>query len=162
MTRLWAWVSGGFGFVSSVLGVVAHACGPLKVVGDVEIHPAGWALAASVAFAVLGALLVQPLIIAPRRARVARFRGLLPRVLAVRNRQVDGTQAEFEQMGLTTQDDVRAALSKLGIDFGATRPHTPVFCDMLERGALREAQKRFPLHRPSPRWFGPSGKAKNG
>ena len=63
--------------------------GPLKVVGDWEVHPTAWVLVATVFAALFGASVVHPMVdrwaLSPRRARIERFRGLKQDVVAVRN-----------------------------------------------------------------------------
>ena len=145
------WVTGGLSVTASIIAIVSAVEGPLKVIGETEIHATAWVLLAAVSVSVLGALLVQPLIecwwIAPRRARINRFREMLPRVLLVKTPLDQGvtlTEAQKRQYAVY-RADLRASLRKLDIDIDGAIAEISIFTDMLERGALREAQKAFPV-----------------
>ena len=78
MAWIGKWVSGGIGVAAGVLGIVSAVGEPLKVVGDMEVHPTAWVLLATVFTSVCCALVVPGLFerwwAAPRRARVERQR----------------------------------------------------------------------------------------
>ena len=154
MIRIWQWVSGGLGVVASVLAIASAVGEPLKVVGDMEVHPTAWILLATVFVSVCCALMVPPLFerwwAAPRRARVKRFRELLPRIQGVR-------MDLYRSAGLVKPDeelradigvrmaDARAGLRHLGVGFSFRESDFPRFIDMLERGALNDALRVFPF-----------------
>ena len=164
MARIWKWVSGGIGVVAGALGIVSAVGEPLKVVGDMEVHPTAWVLLATVFTSVCCALVVPGLFerwwAAPRRARVERFRELLPRIQGIRE-DTHRSAALVEPDEDLRFDiarrmaDVGACLRHLGVEFSFREPDFPRFIDMLERGALREAVRAFSLsERPAAaRWW---------
>ena len=154
MTRIWQWVSGGLGVIASVLAIASAVGEPLKVVGDIEVHPTAWVLLATVFVSVCCALVVPPLFerwwAAPRRARVERFRELLLRIQEIRRDlyRSSGLVAPDEELradiGLRMAD-ARASLRHLGVGFSFRESDFPRFIDILERGALNEALRVFPF-----------------
>ena len=160
--RMATGVATGITIVTGGLMFLSWASGPLRVVGDVEVHPAGWALVAGISASVLGVLLLHPFFIVPWQASVERFRSLLPRVQGIRKRQFESSDEDSEAVTLmhdSAVHDATAALHTLGVRLSsAFSPHDfPILLDMMERGALREARKRFPIKRRS-RWFGWGGR----
>ena len=160
------WVVGAVSFVAGVLAIVSGARGPLRVIGEVEVHPTGWILAAAAFAGVLGAMtlprLYEQLWRAPRRARIERFRELPPTIAAVReamdrNRARPPGSAEPRDINLYA--DLDAKLRHLGVyAFGRERAVDYSFLiDAAERGDLRAAGRRFP--RSTPRTAGPSSAA---
>ncbi len=159
MAWIWKWVSGGIGVVAGVLGIVSAVGEPLKVVGDMEVHPTAWVLLATVFTSVCCALVVPGLFerwwAAPRRARVERFRELLPRIQGIRE-DTHRSAALVEPDEDLRFDiarrmaDVGACLRHLGVEFSFREPDFPRFIDMLERGAIREAVRAFSLSERHP------------
>lgn len=167
LARAWQWVTGSLSLVASVLAIVSHVGGPLKLVGGLEVHPTAWILVVTVFAGLFGASVVHPVIdrwmLAPWRARVERFRGLKQEIVAVRNGfdQDLADRAHRQERGapraalgpqrlrhLHEMADMDARLRNLGIGFFGSSGGDMDFAtliDMMERGALREAQKRFPL-----------------
>ena len=55
-----AWVAGVEAIISLSNWMYTQQAGPVKVFGDLTIHPTGWAILAGLGVAVLGALLLTP------------------------------------------------------------------------------------------------------
>ena len=124
MAWIWKWVSGGIGVVAGVLGIVSAVGEPLKVVGDMEVHPTAWVLLATVFTSVCCALVVPGLFerwwAAPRRARVERFRELLPRIQGIR-------EDTHRSAALVEPDeDLRFDIARRMADVGACLRHLGV------------------------------------
>ena len=165
LTRTWQWVSGGLGVTSSALAIAAAVDEPLKLIGDMQVHAAAWVIVATVFFAMFCASMHQLIdlwMFAPRRERIARFRGLKAEVEKIlsnyyqgivdrphRKRPEDSSYTQnVELLRITTGLNVR--LRALGIGSINGKPADIVveheaLIDMMERGALKEARKRFPL-----------------
>ena len=87
--RIVGCVAGCLGFIASVIAIwTALGDAPLKVVGEMELHPTAWVLLATVFIGVCCGLTVPALFshwwTDHRRARAARFQELLPEIRAVR------------------------------------------------------------------------------
>ena len=151
------WVNGVVGFIAGVIAIVTYVRQePVRAI-DMELHPADWLLLAGVCFGVLAAVATHPIAERRRRIRLARssrFERLLPRVKGIRklvlqrpSRSARAAPIRNVEIGLIIAD-TQAALAALGVDFPFRElGEYPVFIDMLERGALREAQRRFPAPR---------------
>lgn len=153
--------------MASTLTVVTATREPLKVIGDMDVHATAWILLATVAFSLCGASMtpiIDRWLFAPRRERIDRFRQLKPRVDAIienlyrgirdrphRTRPEQSNRDEnIELQRLESELDVRLRAIGVGpIPLDVEK--YSVLADMMERGALREAPKRFPVPRTS-RW----------
>ena len=159
------WVFGCLGVVANVIGIwTAWSDESLKVVGEVELHPAGWALLAAAFTGLWGALVVRPLFerwwTAPRRDRIQRFKALLPEIIEVRagfrrDSPLEGGPRPKNDpkywSDLFGQKDLQAKLRTLGIELYSVKyDEYSVLIDMAERGAVSEAQRRFPLRSSRP------------
>ena len=166
----WQWVSAALGVTASVLAIVAKLSKPLKVLGDMEVHATAWVLVATVFFGMFGASLHQVIdrwVFAPRRERVSRFQQLKPEVDRVlqnlyrgirdrphRSQPAHSSYAEnVEMLQLTSALNVRLRAIGVGPTTGLDPEEYLILVDMMERGALREARKRFPLPKCR-RWCG--------
>ncbi|MCY4634536.1 MAG: hypothetical protein OXG04_08560 [Acidobacteria bacterium] len=144
--RVSRFVTATLGLVASVLTIWAERAGPLEVVAGLEVGPAGFAVVAAVLLGVFGAL-VSPTVsqwcLARWSVRQRQFRELAPVIRALRPALI------HDDRGYRDQDlalDVEVRLRRLGLS--VLSPKTEVdyarFIEMAERGAWREARRRFP------------------
>ena len=158
--RIVGGVAGCLGFIASVIAIwTALRDAPLKVVGEMELHPTAWVLLATVFIGVCCGLTVPPLFshwwTDPRRARASRFRELLPEIGAVRayyDQHARGGRGIGERDALNQMMDLDAKLRRLGIGFFGRSggPDFSTLIDMAERAAVSEAKKQFPLRSSLP------------
>ena len=147
-------VIGAITLTSGVLTIRAELAGPLEVVAGLEVGPAGFALATGALLGVFASV-IMPTVAqwylarwpSPRR----RFRELAPAVRTLRHvlfehttRSDDDPDPELDQAF-----DVEIRLQRLGISILA--PGNPadyaVLIELAERGAWREARRKFPTER---------------
>ena len=162
LARTWQWVSGGLGVTSSALAIAAAVGEPLKLIGDMEVHAAAWVIVATVFFAMFCASIHQFIdrwVFAPRRERIARFRALKAEVDKIlsnfyqgihdrphRKRPEDSSYTQnVELLRITSGLNVRLHALGIGSVNGKTIVEYETLMDIMERGALKEARKRFPL-----------------
>lgn len=158
MQRVAGWVFGCMAIVADVMGIwTARSDESLKVIGEVELHPAGWALLAAAFTGLWGALVVPTLVerwwTARHQERIRRFKALLPEIVEVRaglrrDSPLEGGPRQEDDpeywTDLFRQKDLEAKLRTLGIALYSVKyDEYSILIDMAERGAAGEAQKRF-------------------
>ena len=135
---------------------------PLKIVGNVEVHPTGWFLLGVVFLGLFGATMAPTIdrwLFEPRRRRTLRFAKLKPEVDRIlqnlyrgirdrpsRAQPEHSSRAEnLDLLEFTNGLNVRLRAIGVGEITGLDVTEYLILVDMMERGALREARKRFPL-----------------
>ena len=149
--RIVRFVTGTLGLTASVLTIWAERAGPLEVVAGLEVGPAGFALTAAAMLGVFGALVSPTAIqwcLARWRVRQRQFREL-----ALEIRSLRAVLIHDDDHVVKARDrclDLETRLRRLGIS--SLGPKTEIdhsiFIELAERGAWREARRRFPATNP--------------
>ena len=144
--RVSRFVTATLGLTASVLTIWAERAGPLEVVAGLEVGPAGFALVAAILLGAFGALVsptATPWCLARWRVRQRQFRELEPEIRALRPALIHDDRFDGDTDRV---HDVEAKLRRLGMSI--LSPKTAVdyarFIEMAERGAWRDARRRFP------------------
>ena len=147
--RIARWVFGAVSFVASVIAIDGwlRDRGPESVFGSLEVHPAGWALISAVSVGVFGAL-VSPWILPRLQKRKHEFMRLGSEIRAMRTVLIH----KDDELVMSPKDrlfDLGTRLERLGVDLLGPKDEVDyaAFIEMAERGAWREARRRFPLGR---------------
>ena len=155
-------MTGGLALGANALTITTARGEPLKVVGNVEVHATGWFLLGVVFLGLFGASMapiIDRWLFEPRRQRTLRFGELKPEVdrilknlyRGIRDRpnraqpEHSSPAENLEMLELTNGLNVRLRAIGVGQITGLDVTEYLTLVDMMERGALREARKRFPL-----------------
>ena len=163
--RISRFVAGTLGLTASVLTIWAERAGPLEVVAGLEVGPAGFALAAAALLGVFGAL-VSPTVIqwclVRWGVRQRQFKKLAPEIRSLR-----AVLIHDDDDVVNARDrcfDLETRLRHLGVS--SLGPKTEIdysiFIEMAERGAWREARRRFPAANPPDNGLEESARGRGG
>ena len=146
--RALGYVSGAITLTASVLTIWASRVGPLQVLTGLEVGAAGLALVAAVPAGVVASMVMPTvarwfLTFWGRRQR--KFRELAPAIRELRH-ELKGEYLGDGDLDLAL--DVETRLRRLGISILAPRAEVgagyAALIEMAERGAWKEARRRFP------------------
>ena len=153
------WILGALGATAAIITIVEYVFDlpPAFAWSEMEIHPYGWAmLAAGLVGATMGLSwpTIDRVLFMPRRDRIERFResrDVAVRVLeAFRGCTHGNGSGNLELAYYTASTELKVRLDGLGIaraeiSLASTDDSNLLaLIDMMERGALHEAQRRWP------------------